>query len=119
MKRFLSVLGTVTCLAVPAVAAENNAGSASRPNPANEIAKMVWPAESRHGTISKIDSARRVITMKDTAGVPFDFVIEPSTKITSGAKDLKFSDLLANEKVTIQYTPKITPDVAEKVEVGS
>jgi hypothetical protein len=120
MKALLTMLGIVTGLAlltIPSVAAETNVKPGVQKD--NAITKMVWPAESRHGTIAKIDSTRKTITVKDTAGVPFDFLVGPSTKIESDKKDLSFGDLTVNANVTVDYKPEVKTDIAERIQVGS
>ena len=96
-------------LAVPAVAASQK--SAPVPN--------AWPAESLTGTVWTVDLGKHVLTVRDASGVPFDILVEPSTRIKSGERELTIGDLFSANRVSVEFVPEPRGDVAKSIVVKS
>lgn len=79
-----------------------------------------WPAEYLPGKIAMVDPQKRLLVVKDSSGVPFDFIVGRSTRIESGGRSMKLPELasLQNDSVSIKYVPERKGDVAESIELG-
>ena len=79
-----------------------------------------WPAESLSGRIAMVDPQKRLLVVKDSSGVPFDFIVGRSTRIDSGKGRMKLPELasLQNDSVSIRYVPERKGDVAESIKLS-
>jgi hypothetical protein len=123
-KMMWNVLGVLTCtclIAATATASEKPTATGHRTN-AMEIraTRGTWPPETLAGKIMMVDPAKNLVIVKGPDGVPFDMVVTPSTRITSGdhdrlaLKDLKLDNL---KSVSVRFIPERAGDVARSIQV--
>lgn len=124
-KEILAALGTAVLtaiLAIPAIAANQKPVTENQKATAS-ITKAVpgaWPAESLAGTITGVDANKRIVIIKDSNGVPFDMVVNRSTRIKSGSSDLSLRDLASdvNKRASIRFVPERSGDMARSIQIG-
>ena len=84
----------------------------------HKIAAQRWPVESLSGKVSMVDPQKDLVVVRDSGGTPFDFIVTHATRIDSGAKHEKLSQLSANTPVSIRFTPESRGDVANTINIG-
>jgi hypothetical protein len=114
----LVAVAWMALLTVPADAADQKSAAQTQKTSA-KIASSAWPAESLSGTIVTVDPAKRLVIVKDASGVPFDMVVNRSTRIMSGNRELKLGDLTsdANRKASVKFVPERGGDVARSIQI--
>ena len=57
--------------------------------------------------------------VKGPAGVPFDMIVDRSTRIEAGSQRLTLDQLQSrlNDKVTVRFVPEGSGDVAQTIQV--
>lgn len=77
------------------------------------------PAESLTGSIMMINAEKKILVIKSAAGVPYTFVVTPSTRITAQNQRLKLADLASrqDQRVTVRFVPTRRGNLARSVEV--
>ena len=97
MKTILrSTLGTVACMALlmtPAIASNQKSAAETHKITANKATPSAWPPESLTGTIVSVDPNKQIVVVKHAGGVPFDMILNRSTRIKAGQRELKPGDL--------------------------
>jgi hypothetical protein len=84
------------------------------------VERPAWPAESLNGTISMVDPSQHILVVTDHDGVPFDIMIDHSTRIESDNSRLTLSDLSSdvNKPVTVRFVPEGRGDVGRTVSLN-
>lgn len=116
-RRLLSWLVLSLSLALvlaPTVAAQEEAKE-GKAAPAGALA----PAQTLSGTIMMVDASKKILVVKGSGGVPYNFVLSPSTRITAGKERLKIADLASrtDKQVTVRFLPTRRGNLARSVEV--
>jgi hypothetical protein len=89
---------------------------AAKPAKAHHMAAA--KAESLSGTISSVDAEKNLLVVSGSDGVPYNFTVSKSTKITSGGSKAKLSDLQQGKQVSVSFVDmKKKGDWAKSVEV--
>jgi len=85
------------------------------------VAGALGPAETLSGSIMMVDAEKKILIVKSDAGVPYNFVITPATRITAEKQRLKLADLSSrvNERVSVRFVPTRRGNIARSVEVTS
>lgn len=80
---------------------------------------VLAPAETLTGRIWMVDPANRLVVVRDTSGVPFDFVISRSTRIKSSTGTLSLQDLssMSERRVQIKFLPERRGDIAVRMAI--
>jgi len=83
-------------------------------------AGALGPAETLSGSIMMADAEKKILIVKSTAGVPYNFVITPATRITEANQRLKLADLSArvDRQVTVRFLPTRRGNIARSVQVN-
>jgi outer membrane lipoprotein-sorting protein len=104
----LALLG----LAAPVAQAKEKAGAKTT----EKAAKL----ETLTGTLSMVIPGKKLVVVKDSSGVPFDFKAAGAA-IQVGGKKAKLEDLnsATNKQVTVKFIPLRSGNVAKSVEVSS
>lgn len=112
-KEMLLTLGTAALAAalfsIPAVAAEKTTNTIP----------YAWPPESLAGTIVNVLPDQHIVIVKDASGVPFDMVVNRSTRIESGNRKVNLGDLSSdvNRKASIRFVPQRDGDIARVIQI--
>ena len=71
------------------------------------------------GKIIMVDTAKRIVVVRDANGVPIDMIVTPSTRIKSGEQRLKVTDLASetNQSASVKFVPERLGDVAQSIRV--
>jgi hypothetical protein len=115
--------GVVLCaslLATTASAREKSTTGVQRTRAAvRKTTRTAWPSETLAGKIVLIDPAKRMVIVKGPDGVPFDMLVTPSTRITSGSHRLTLKDLDVHKQkgVSVRFIPERAGDIARSVQV--
>jgi hypothetical protein len=123
-KLLQTTLGTVASMALlmtPAVAAiQKSATETQNRTAAHKAIPNAWKAESLTGTIMSVDPQKRIVVVKDSSGVPFDMMVNRSTRIKAGNRQLKLGDLSSDvdKKASIKFVPERKGDVAETIQMN-
>jgi len=114
--KLMNVLATGACaalLALPAVAqtATTDNGQATATTKA--------PREKVTGTITMVDSARRMMTIKDASGNDIQMRVNKSTHIMAGSRQLTLQDLASdvNKSASVTYVQRAHGDVARRIRI--
>lgn len=88
--------------------------------PARAAIRAAWPAETLSGRIDQIVPGSHEIVVKDTSGVPFDFVVPHGTRIMNGDQAVTLKDLQQdrNQSVSVRFVPESRGDVARSIRIG-
>lgn len=83
-------------------------------------AGALGPAETLSGTIMMVEAQKKVLIVKGASGVPYSFVITPSTRITAGKERLKLADLSTriDKQVKVRFLPTRQGNIARSVEIA-
>jgi hypothetical protein len=113
-----SAVGCALLLAIPMTAANKPAPEAHK-KPAKEIVRHAWRPETLSGKIMTVDPAKKLVVLKDQNGVPFDMVVTSSTRIKSGDRMLKLSDLgsQTDHSASVHFIPQRRGDVAQSIQI--
>ncbi len=67
-----------------------------------------------------VDPQKRIVVVKDSSGVPFDMVVNRSTRIKAGDRELRLGDLSSdvNKKASVRFVPERHGDVAESIQMN-
>lgn len=78
------------------------------------------PAETLSGTIMMVEVQKKLLIVKASSGVPYNFVVTPATRITAGKERLKLADLSArtDKAVTVRFVPTRQGNLARSVELA-
>lgn len=126
---FVTAVSTFISLAVPSLWAQNAAQKV--PATASEAAAKAKPTkhhtaaasmETLSGTISMVDTGKRVVVVTDSNGIPFDLKVTGATHIMVSGKRAKLSDLsdATSKQASVKYrAEKQAGDIATSIEVGS
>ena len=117
-KRFGAMAGGLF-LAMTLAAADKPPVTATVPD-LDTSARAVWPAETISGRIIAVDPAQKVMVVKTSAGIPYDMIVTPATRIQSGDRILKVPDLAGStsKPVVVKFTPERRGNMATLVSVG-
>ena len=79
-----------------------------------------WPTEEITGKIGMVDPAKDLVVVRDSTGVPFDLIVNNSTRIEAGTTRLTLSDLASRKDVTasVRLIPERRGDVAESIQLN-
>ncbi|MBS1854917.1 MAG: hypothetical protein JST11_06100 [Acidobacteria bacterium] len=82
--------------------------------------RAAWPPETLSGRIDQIVPGSHEIVVKDTSGVPFDFVVPHGTRIMNGDQAVTLKDLQRdrNQSVSVRFVPESRGDVALSIRIG-
>jgi len=86
---------------------------AATPAPAAQQSKL----EKFSGTVEKVDSAKKEISVKQ-GKEEMTFSLGEKAKITEGKKELSLNDLKKGTNVSVEYTKEGTKLTAESISVG-
>ena len=132
MKRnFFEVVGIVICslaLAVPLPAQSQSKSSkkttssekaASSEKTAPSTKTMKSKPETLTGSIVSVDSAKKLVVIKGSDGVPYDAIVNKSTRIESGGKKVSLDELQSDtgKQVSVRILPERTGNVAQSIQV--
>lgn len=121
-RKMVALLGSsvITALVGTVAQAKSTAPAKQSEKIQKETVRSSWPAENLSGKIAMVDPQKRLVVVRDSSGVPFDFVVRRSTRIDSGNERLKLRELASrkNDVVSIRYIPKRTGDVAQAIKLG-
>lgn len=123
-KKTLLALGSLTCaalLSLPAVARENPApGSHQTTTQSTKATRNAWPPETIKGTVMMVNPAERLVVVKDSSGIPFDMIVNHSTRIESGNQKLNLDQLKADvhKNVSVNFVPERAGDMARLIQVN-
>ncbi len=110
----LSVTLSVLLLDSIAVAQQETPKSEAAPPAA------LGPAETLAGTIAMVEAEKKILIVRSAAGIPYNFIITPTTRITAQKQRLKFSDLASrqDQRVTVRFVPTRRGNIARSVEIA-
>ncbi len=77
--------------------------------------------ETLSGTISMVDTDKKVVVVTDSNGIPFDLKVTGATHIMVGGKRAKLADLsgATSKQASVKYrAEKQAGDIATSIEVG-
>ncbi|HUY13303.1 MAG TPA: hypothetical protein VMX16_06700 [Terriglobia bacterium] len=77
--------------------------------------------ETLSGTISMVDTHKKVVVVTDSNGIPFDLKVTGATHIMVSGKKAKLADLsdATSKQATVKYrAEKQAGDIATSIEVG-
>lgn len=109
----LSYAGTLSALAQEAKTKEAAAA------PEKPKVAAVKP-ETLAGTLQMVVVDKKLLVVASSSGVPYDFTVTNTTKITVGGNKAKLADLAAatGKSVSVKFLPeKKAGDIAQSVEV--
>jgi hypothetical protein len=66
------------------------------------LAAFAWATDLKHGTISGIEDAKIVVTMR---AEQMSFAVSPATQISLDGKPAKMTDLKIGDSATVAYVP--------------
>jgi len=107
----------VVLVSFAALAQEQTQEAAAAPAQASGV---LGPAETLTGKILMVVPDKDLLIVESDRGVPYNFVIRRSTRITAGGERLKLADLQnrVGEKVSVRFVPTRNGNIARSVEVG-
>ena len=115
---------SITYFAVTYLIAGNLAfGKVQQPTPAPAKAipsqQPLGAPETLSGTILAVDVEHKLVVVKAADGVTFNFLLTPSTRVTSGGQPIAIPDLATKDSktVTIKFVPMRHGNVAKSVDV--
>src|ERR1700680_4358423 len=114
-------LGVVVCaclLVTTAPAREKSTTGVQRTKATvAKTTRIAWLPETLAGKIMTVDPAKKLVIVRGPDGVPFDMLVTPSTRITSGIHRLTLKDLNLNKQkpVSVRFIPKRTGDIARSI----
>lgn len=84
-----------------------------------ESVRNRWPAEQVSGKIGMVDPQKDLVIVRDSHGVPFDFIVNGSTKIDAQNQQITLSDLASRKDLTasVRFIPERKGDVAKSITV--
>ena len=87
---------------------------------AQKTEKTSWPAETLSGSIMMVNPADNLVVVKGPDGVPFDMIVTPRTRITSGQESVGLKNLakFQNQNASVKFIPERRGDVAESIHIG-
>ena len=92
--------------------------STEKAKPAKGHHMAAAKAETLSGTISSVDADKHLLVVSGSDGVPYNFMVNKSTKITSGGSKAKLGDLQQGKQVSVAFVDmKKKGDWAKSVEV--
>jgi hypothetical protein len=115
MRRIWICIGLSAVLCAPALWAAKKTTPASAEHHA---ATERWAAQNLKGSVSMVDPKMDLVVVRDSAGVPFDIKITPSTRIEAGATREQLSQLAPNQSVSVHFVPEGRGDVARTIQVN-
>ena len=124
MQKFFATIGIAACamvLALPASAAVKSTPESKKAATAvKKTVRAAWPAEDLSGKIAAVDPAKNMVIVQDSHGTPFDLMVTRVTRIRSGGKKLKLSDLASDtsQSVTVRLIPERKGDIARSIDVS-
>lgn len=128
-KNFLEVVGIVICsllLAVPLSAQDQSSKKAASSEKTTSSEKtapstkaMKSKPETLTGSIMSVDSAKKMVVIKGSDGVPYDVIVNRSTRIESGGKKVKLDDLQSDtgKQVSVRILPERSGNIAQSIQV--
>ncbi len=116
-------LGAAICsfALMPAFAAQKPAPTNAKPAAkAQKMAQRAWAPQTLKGKIVSVDPARKLVIVKDEAGVPFDMRVTASTRIRANGQKLKLDGLKADagKPVSVRYIPEGRGDMAQSIQLA-
>ncbi len=77
------------------------------------------PAETLSGSIMMVQPEKKILIVKSAAGVPYNFLVTPTTRITAQNQRLKLADLASrqDQRVTVRFVPTRRGNIARSVEL--
>jgi len=87
--------------------------------PAEKKAPAV-KAETISGTISMVETEKKLLVLVASSGVPFNFKVTGATRIKIAGKKAKLADLAAqtNKSAAVKFLPSRSGNVAQTIEVS-
>ena len=88
----------------------------------HHMASAAVAEETISGTISMVDTDKRIVVVTDSNGIPFNFAVNGRTKITVGGQKAKLADLSSStsKQASVKFrAEKKAGDIATSIEVGS
>lgn len=115
----LATAASALTLAIPLSAATGPADT-SKKMTTTAISRAAWKPETLSGKITSVDADQNLVVVETTDGVPFDMVVTPKTRITSGDQGIALKDLArdTNATVWVTFTPERRGDVASSIRLG-
>ncbi|HEY7392306.1 MAG TPA: hypothetical protein VH640_27555 [Bryobacteraceae bacterium] len=120
--RLMEALGIAACsllLAVPMLAAAMPAKNSTAPSHTVQAVRSVWPPETLTGTILQVVPAERLVIVAGPAGVPFDMVVNRSTRIEAGNQRLTLDQVRSKltDRVNVRFVPEGSGDIAQTIQI--
>ncbi len=80
----------------------------------------MWAPETLSGKITMVDPARSLVIVQDSNGVPFDIMVNRSTRIQSANGSLNLDTLNSdvNHNASITFIPERRGDIAKTINVS-
>lgn len=77
------------------------------------------PAETLAGSIVMVHAEKKILVVRSAAGIPYNFIVTPTTRITAQNQRLKLADLASrlDQRVTVRFVPTRRGNIARSVEV--
>jgi hypothetical protein len=110
----------VACL-TPTLLIAGNPPSRSASSTTTKVAasKAVGSVETLSGKIIQVDTKHKLLIVETSNGVPYDFVVAPSTRIMAGTQRIKALDLSANDNrpATVKFVPTHHGNLAKSITI--
>ena len=76
--------------------------------------------ETLSGTITSFDLEHKLLIVKASNGVTYNFVVEASAQITSGTQRVKSEDLAskANKQASVKFAPTRRGNIARSIDIS-
>jgi len=95
------------------------APAASEAKPAKAAPMKAAAAETLSGTIASVDAEKKLVVVTGSNGVPYNFTVSGSTKITVGGSKAKLSDLQTGKQASVSFVPaKKRGNLAKSIDVS-
>jgi len=126
MLTLVAVFAIVLFGAISGVAQDPSAAQAAAPatgkatKPMKHHAMAAAASETVSGTITAVDTDKKIVVVSGSNGVPYDFTVGGATKITVGGSKGKLADLsgATNKQATVTFmAEKKRGDIAKSIEV--
>ena len=118
--RKITISALIAVLLAPSMMAAPTLNSEAKNQPVSiEPNRILGQAETLNGTLMTLFIEQRLIVVKTTDGVPYNFKVVAATEIEIGGKKASFEDLAAliNANLSVTFVPMQRGNVARKIEV--
>ena len=77
-------------------------------------------SETLSGSITSFDRVHRLLIVKASTGVTYNFVVRASARITSGTQRVKSEDLAsqANKQASVKFVPTRRGNIARSIDIS-